>query len=629
MKKLTAVALALCLTSMFLFSCGKPAETGTSETPRVEGGTTALGTPVEGAPLEQTAGAVDTSLIEFKGKDEYKDYNDGTKITLEDSLAAEGPNYTLGGGKLKITGDGTYVLSGKLSDGQIIVDAPKDADVRLVLCGVEIHCSSSAPIFVNSADKAIISLPEGMENKLSDNGESTTSDGIEITAALFSRESLTINGTGTLNVTGAKDGITSKDTLKITGGIINVDAKDDGIVGKDRVLIRDGNITVNAVGDGIKSTNDTDPDYGYIYVEGGKIAVTSDADGLDAQTSILIIGGELDIKTGGGSANVTSSGQMQGGGFFGRYPQGGGQSAIINSVSAKALKAGAYLDISGGTFVIDSADDAIHSNDTVRINRGKLDISTGDDGIHANTKLEISGGEIVIAKSYEGIEAQDLTVTGGYIDVTSSDDGFNAAGGSDGDTDGDRMWQDRFNTSQNVNFEISGGEIYVNAQGDGIDSNGSLTISGGAVFVSGPTNSGNGYVDVGEGNCGFYTNGGIYLGTGNSGMLVTPSADSAQNSITASVSGDAGSTIVIKDADGTELVSFKAAKQYNTITVSHPDIEIGDKVTVFIDGAEVATLECTSVSTGGGMGGGMGGPGGGMGGMPSQGGRPGKPGRDV
>jgi hypothetical protein len=254
----------------------------------------------------------------------------------------------------------------------------------------------------------------------------------------------------------------------------------------------------------------------------------------------------------------------------------------------------------------------------LRINKGKLDISTGDDGIHTDTKLEISGGEIVIAKSYEGIEAQDIAISGGYIDITSSDDGLNAAGGSDGNNEGDRMWQDRFNTSQNVSFVISGGELYVNAQGDGVDSNGSLTISGGAVFVSGPTNSGNGYIDIGEGGCTFNMNGGIYLGVGTSGMLVTPSADSQQNSITASVSGSAGSTVTVKDADGKELVSFKSAKQFDTITVSHPEIEIGDKVTVFIDGTESAVLECTSVSTGSDLGGGHGGPGG----MPPQGGKP-------
>ena len=602
-------AAALLLSSCAATNMGGGVSDG-SEGSEIVGGTTQLGTVIEGPALAGEAGAVDTAEIEFKGKDIYSDYKGAIEIQLSDSLAAEGPNYTLGDSTLRISGEGSYVLRGKLTDGQIVVDAPKDADVRLVLAGVDIYCSYSAPIFINSADKVIVSLPEGSENKLEDKATSTTSDGIEITSALHSRESLSVNGTGKLSITAANDGITSKDTLKITGGVISIDAKDDGIVGKDRVLIRDGDITVSAVGDGIKSTNSKDAALGYVYIEGGRIKITTDGDGIDAQTSMLIIGGEFDIKTGGGSANVTSSGQMQGGGFFGRYPTSS-QSSAVNSVSIKALKAAAYLDISGGSFNIDSADDAIHSNDTVRINNGTFTISTGDDGVHADKKLEISGGAITINKSYEGIEAQDIAVSGGYINVTSSDDGFNAAGGSDGNDGADRMWQDRFNTAQKVSFVISGGEIYVNAQGDGIDSNGDLTISGGIVCVSGPTNSGNGYMDIGDNGCAFYMNGGIYLGVGTSGMLVTPSTQSQQNSVTASVSGKAGSTLSIKTQDGEELICFAVAKQYTTFTVSHPDIKIGDKISVYIDGQKQLDVECTSVSTGGSGGsGGMGGMGG-------------------
>lgn len=624
MKKTVAILAAVCVLSCSMLSCGKKKTDAVgTDTQMISGGTTALGTPIDGAPLEQVAGAVDPSAIEFKEKDEYKDYSDGIAVTLSDSADARGKGYTISGGKLSITADGTYVISGALSDGQIIVDAPKDADVRLVLSGIDIYCSYSAPIFVNSADKVILSLPDGTENTLEDKGLSYANDGSEITGVIYSRDSLSINGTGKLNVKASKDGISTRNTLKIMGGVIKVEAGDDAIVGKDRVLIRDGELAISAVGDGIKATCDTDSTLGYIYIEGGTFDITSDGDAISAYTSMLVTGGDFSIKTGGGSANVTSSGQMQGGGSFGRYPQG--STLNTDTVSAKGLKAGAYLDISGGTFDIDSADDAVHSDDTVRINRGKLTASTGDDGAHADSKLAISGGEIIITRSHEGLEAQDIAISGGYINITSSDDGINAAGGSDGDTDGDRIWQDRFNTSQNVNFEISGGEVYVNSQGDGIDSNGSLTISGGIVCVSGPTNSGNGYVDVGEGGAAFYTNGGIYLGVGNAGMLVTPSPDSQQNSITASVSGNAGSSITVSSSDGTELVSFRAAKQFNIITVSHPDIKIGDKVTVYVDGTSVAELECTSVSTGGGMGGGMPGAPGGMqggGGKPSRGNRP-------
>lgn len=611
---------SLLLTAVILLSsCGGAGTSdGTADSSAVANGTTELGTEIEGEPLASEAGAVDASEIEFKGKDIYSDYTGGVRISLSDTSEAGGAGYTMAAGKVSITADGTYILSGKLSDGQIVVDAPKDADVRLVLCGVDIYCSYSAPIFVNSADKVIISLPEGTQNRLEDKATTTLSDGTEITAALHSRESLSINGSGKLEIKAANDGITSKDTLKITGGTLDITAEDDGIVGKDRVLISDGDITVKSLGDAIKSTNSEDKSLGYVYVAGGVIDITSDGDGIVAETSMLIAGGTLNIRTGGGASSVSSSGKLEGGGFFGKNPSYS-QSTAANDVSLKALKAEAYLDISGGSITVDSADDAVHCFDTVRINNGTLEIATGDDGVHADKKLEISGGAITVSRSYEGLEAQDIALSGGYINITASDDGVNAAGGSDGQSDGARPWQDRFNTTQKASLVISGGEIYVNAQGDGVDSNGDITMSGGMLFVSGPTNSGNGYMDIGENGCGFYMNGGIYLGVGTSGMLVTPSDSSKQNSVTASVSGNAGSTLSVKGADGEELISFVVAKQYTTFTVSHPSIKIGDKISVYVDGKQMAEIECTSVSTGANLGG-MGGPGGmgGIGGKPQR-----------
>lgn len=608
-KKNTVILSVIVVLSLLLVSCsGGGADTSLgADTQDFSGGTTQLGTDIEGEPLVSEAGAVDASQIEFKGKDIYSDYNGATAISLSDSAASEGPNYTVEAGRVSIRGEGTYVLSGKLTDGQIVVDAPKDADVRLVLSGVDIYCSYSSPIFVNSADKVIVSLPEGSVNRLEDKAVSTTADGIEITAALYSRESLSINGNGTLEIKAANDAITSKDTLKITGGKLTLNAQDDGIVGKDRVLISDGDITVKSVGDAVKSTNSEDKTLGYVYIGGGSFDITCDGDGIVAETSMLITGGRFVIKTGGGASSVSNTGRLEGGGFFGKVSAS--ESSQKNASSLKALNTEGYLDISGGSFDIDCADDALHSADTVRINNGVLSIATGDDGVHADKKLEISGGAIEITRSYEGLESQDIGISGGYINITASDDGINAAGGSDGQSEGQRPWQDRFNTSQSVSFVISGGEIYVNAQGDGVDSNGSITMTGGMLFVSGPTNSGNGYIDVGENGHAFYMNGGIYIGAGTSGMMVTPSSESKQNSITANVSGKAGSTLSFKSADGTELASFTVAKQYSTVTVSTPDIKIGDKVSVYVDGTISCELECSSVSTGSNLAGGMGGPG--------------------
>ncbi len=574
-----------------------------------------------GEPLDRVDGAVDPSLIEFKAKDHYEEYADGIRIALSDAAGAAGVGYSLSDGKLNINNGGTYVLQGKLSDGQIKIDAPKDADVRLVLEGVDIYCSYSAPLLVNTADKVIISLPSGYENKLADKSVSAEADGGEITAAVFSHESISINGEGTLNIkAAAKDGITSKDTLKIMGGAINIEAADDGIVGKDRVLIAGGSISVSSVGDGIKSTNTEDEGMGYIYISGGRIDIKSDGDAIFAQSSMLISGGELSLKTGGGAETVTHSGEMRPGGFWGGFYT---EQSTADTVSAKGLKATSYLDISGGSFDFDCADDAVHSNNTVRINNGKMSIATGDDGVHADTSLEISGGEITVSRSYEGIEAQAITVSGGYLNITSSDDAINAAGGSDGAEGMGRPWQDSFNSSSSAKLHITGGEIYADASGDGIDSNGDITMDGGLLCVSGPTDNGNGYIDVGGS---FYTNGGTLIAAGSSGMLVTPAQSSKQNSITLTVQGSAGSVISVTDKNGTEMISWKCAKKYSCMTFSHPDITVGEKYNFYVDGVLVSTVESTSTVTGSGMGGMN--PGGmNPGGMNPGGDRPQKPGR--
>ncbi len=619
-NKAAALLLALCFC---LASCAKvPAESFPLNSSAVLDPTinTSDG-DYSGEPLDKADGAVDASAVEFKKKDYYEDYEDGVKIALSDTANASGAGFSLSNGKLTVTADGTYVLSGKLSDGQITVEAPKDADVRLVLEGVDIYCSYSAPILVNSADKVIISLPEGYSSKLEDKNTATDGSGEEISAAVFSHESISINGEGALSIkAAANDGITSKDTLKIMGGVISIDAADDGIVGRDRVIVADGDITVNAVGDAIKSTNADDAGMGYIYISGGKLSLTCDGDAVCAETSMLVSGGELKVKTGGGADSVTHAGNVRPGGSFGGfYPNQGGN---MSDVSAKGLKAAGYLDISGGSFEFDCADDAIHSNNTVRINNGKLNISTGDDGAHADTALEISGGEISIQKSYEGLEAQSITVSGGYVSIVSSDDGLNAAGGSDG-ADGGRPWQDMFDASSDCKLHITGGEIYVDASGDGIDSNGDITMDGGLLCVSGPTDNGNGYIDVGGS---FYTNGGRFIAAGTSGMLVTPSKDSKQCSITLSMQGSASSVISVADASGTELLSWKCAKQFSCVTVSLPDIKAGEKYGFYVDGKLVQSVESTGTVTGGSGGGIQ--PGGNRpGGMQQGGDRPTKPGR--
>lgn len=512
-----------------------------------------------GGAMNGTIGSVIEANLSFKNKDFYIDYSTEDTVKIDLSAPKEADGVKVSGSTVTITEAGTYVLSGTLTDGQVIIDAGDEDDVRLVLENASITCTTTAPIYAKNADKVIISLPENTESTVTDTVTGT--DGNDaLTAAIFAKCDLSVNGTGTLNVNAnANDGITSEDKLKITGGVLNITSADDGLVGKDAVLIKDGTVHITASGNGIKSTK-SETDKGYVYIGGGTVNITAEQDGIQAETSVLISAGEVNV-TAGGSANGE---QKTGNAMF-----GGAQGTTTDeTLSTKGIKAEAALDITGGT--------------------------------------------IVVEESCEGLEAIDLTINGGTIDVTASDDGLNAAGSA---------VDDGFGTAGADTLTVNGGTLTVNASGDGLDSNGALTINGGTVYVSGPTGDGNGTFDC-DGV--FTINGGVVLGTGSSGMLKTPTTDSKQNTISVSCTSSAGDTVEVKGADGNTLVSAVASKNFTNVMFSTPDITEGETYTVYVNGTEAASETCSGVVSGatgmGSFGGGpgnMGGraPNGGMGGQ--------------
>lgn len=378
-----------------------------------------------GGAMNGTIGSVIEANLSFKNKDFYIDYSTEDTVKIDLSAPKEADGVKASGSTVTITEAGTYVLSGTLTDGQVIIDAGDEDDVRLVLENASITCTTTAPVYAKNADKVTISLPENTESTVTDTVTGT--DGNDaLTAAIFAKCDLSVNGTGTLNVNAnANDGITSEDKLKITGGVLNITSADDGLVGKDAVLIKDGTVHITASGNGIKSTK-SETDKGYVYIGGGTVNITAEQDGIQAETSVLISAGEVNV-TAGGSANGE---QKTGNAMF-----GGAQSTTTDeTLSTKGIKAEAALDITGGTVTVDSADDSLHSNDSMTVSGGGITVKSGDDGLHADNTLTIEDGTIVVEESCEGLEAIDLTINGGTIDVTASDDGLNAAGSAvDGD----------------------------------------------------------------------------------------------------------------------------------------------------------------------------------------------------
>ena len=496
------------------------------------------------------------------------------------------------------------MISGELLDGQILVDAEEEDEVQIVLNGAEIHCEDQAAIYAKQCRYLILTLAEGSKNKISDGETYVFEDGEdEPDSVIFSKDDLIINGTGELEAEGNyAHGIVSKDDLILVSGTIHVTSVKDGVKGKDSVTAENPNITIISGEDGICSNNDSDSEKGTIVLKDGTYTITAEEDGIQAETALEILGGTYEITTGGGSENGTKSitfgekmerpedgmmekpedGTLQKPG--GEYTPADAVSAASEEtdVSRKGIKSGTQLVIEGGSFVLNTADDSIHTNGDAQILDGTFEISSGDDGVHADGKLIIEDGILNIADSYEGLEGSNVEISGGEISVLSSDDGINAAGGSDSSEQGG-FPQDSFKGDENYKILISGGNVSINASGDGIDSNGNIEISGGVVLVDGPISGGEGALDYGlEAKI----TGGILVAAGSSGMAQGLSSDSEVPSVMLYFNEvqEAQTRVTILDEDNNVIISFVPQKEYQSIVLSSEKLEEGNTYTLMSGG---------------------------------------------
>lgn len=629
--------------ALLLAGCGRQAEPP-EDSPS---GDTVAQTPEIAIP------AVTLDQVSFDDEDADTGWQGDSvrEITLNgDTIAYEGSGAEVNGGTITVTEPGTYLVSGSLDDGTIIVDAGSNDVIRLVLGGADIHCSDGAAIYVKATGKAILTLADGTENSVSD-GESYSDTGDDApNAAIFSKEDMIINGNGTLTVHGNYDNaVTGRDDLKILGGTLYLYAADDGLMGRDMVTVRDGSLTIETGGDGIKATN-TDDGKGYVAIRSGTFAITAGTDGIQAQSAVLVEGGTFTMTTGGGSANGSAGGgdtMGAGGQPWGEWGNGSGSTEEEEDTSsAKGVKAGANISITGGEFTMDTSDDAIHSNTDITIDDGIYAIASGDDGIHADSSLLINGGDMDISQSYEGLESAVVTVAAGNIRINAKDDGVNVAGGNDGSSINGRPGQNGFTANANQTLNISGGYVYVQAAGDGLDSNGSMTMTDGTVIVNGPTDNGNGSLDY-NGTC--EVSGGILIAAGSAGMAQAPGEDSAQYAVLMQYDTvrQAGDLIRIEDSEGSDILTFAPAKEYQSLLLCSPSLAKGETYTLYAGGAatgsaadglyqggtytdgtkiteftisdRITYLNESGVTTGAGQG--PGGPGQGQGGPMDQGGR--------
>lgn len=452
MKKKRSLIFALALT-MLLSSCGGQTA---KEDGAQSGQVTAQGEDSQSFPgsgtlpggqsgAEAPAGEVrETVVIDtealFSDRDFETDYADkkSAVITLGGATASCASDAVrIDGGTVTILDEGTYILSGTLDDGQIIVDAGKDDKTQLVLDGVSIRSATGAPIYVRQADKVFVTLAEGSENTLSNGGSFIAIDDNNIDAVVFSKDDITFNGAGSLEIDSpAGHGIVGKDSLTITGGSYRITAASHGLDGKDDLAVADGTFIITAGKDGVHAEHDEDLSLGCLYIRGGNFDITAEGDGLSASAAVQIDDGTFRIVSGGGSENAPKKASGFGGFGGGMRPGAAADPAAqtaesADSTSGKGIKGAAGLFINGGTFTVDAADDAVHSNTDASIQGGVFAIATGDDGFHADQTLTVTAGSVDISACYEGLEALHIEISGGDIRAKASDDGLNAAGGMD------------------------------------------------------------------------------------------------------------------------------------------------------------------------------------------------------
>ncbi len=529
----------------------------------------------------------------FTKRDKQSDYasEDATEITLSDSKSTcDSPAVRVSDNQITITRTGTYVLSGSLTNGQIVVDASGEK-VQIVLKDASINCDTSAAIYVKSADKVFVTLAENTSNTLTNTKDLVAIDDNNIDAVIFSKSDLSLNGSGTLTIHAAYGhGIVSKDDLVITSGTYDITAARHALSGKDSVRIADGVFTLNAKKDGIHSENADNDEKGFIYIADGTFSITCDSDGMDAEETLQVDDGTITIAAGDDGLHADGDLVLNDG-------------TITITKSYEGLE-GKTVTITGGSYAVTSSDDGVNaagdgtagnSSDSASSDSSKEQkMPSGTPPKQPQNSSDSTempqppqNGDSTEApqppQNSDSTEApqppqnSDSTEMPNAPKGAPNGNGNSGPGGMEDATDYNRI-------------QISGGMLTVNAGGDGLDSNGDLTVTGGEIYIDGPVQGGNGALDC----SGTATiSGGTVIAVGSSGMAENFSSSSTQGSMLVTVSASMISgEITLQDSNGNSLLSYTPAKSYNSVVISCPKLTSGETYTLLAgDTTTTVTLD--------------------------------------
>lgn len=513
MKKTLAFLISL----IFLCGCGSPAEAAGTDSPEI--------------PAAVSDG--------------------GGFITLSDSGSSySGTGVTLSGNTATITAGGEYTVTGSLSDGQLIIAAPKSAKVELTMDNADISCSTGAALYVRTADKLVIILAGDSKNALRSTGSFIQTDDNNVDAALFSKDDLTVKGSGSLEVScEAGHGIVGKDDLKISGGDISITADRKGISANDSLTVKGGSINVVSGDDAMNCDGD-------ISISGGTITLSSGDDGIHSDAALNISGG------------------------------------AVNIIKSYEGLEGLSVNISGGEISIVSSDDGINA-------AGEKDSddpgAPDDPGFFPGSSDSFFQGR----KYPDGDDRQHFGRPSDSGMPQPPDGKLQVPNGGMPQPGGDGPMA---GMNSDAVISISGGSLTIRADGDGIDSNGALYVTGGSVYISGPTNGGNGaldYTTVGS------INGGVFIAAGSSEMAMNFDTSSTQCSILYNFPQrmSAGAEVSLVSSDGTVIARYSPKKDFNSILISVPELKTGNSYILTADGTPAEISMDSTLYSNRGMGG--------------------------
>ena len=556
MKIKQKLMVLMCISSLLLSACDNTSSTSGD----------VVTTQTSGA--DQVTNVEELTGDKFDAADLYNDYDKSKSvvITLGDgsitSDGSEDAGVKIDGTTLTLTKGGNYYITGSCGDGKIIVDSDDTENVRLVLDNVNLTNTKGSVIYIRQAKKAIITAAGGSTNSLTD-ASSYTQEDEGVTAAVTALSDLTINGEGQLTVLGNyEDAISSNADMKIGSGVLNIQSKDDGIVASKGLSIKNGSFNLQCGGNGFKTTSTIESE-GFIGIESGNYTFTTGYNICNATGSIYYLNGGFNGSAGGGSS-VSST--EKGWGNFGE-----------KNMTAKGFKASRDIQIYGGSLTFDTADDTLYAGNAIAVNNGCVIASSGDDGFVSNSSIDLNGGSVTLQKSFEGFESTNINLIGGYLDITSAADGINAANGTDSFATKKRPGKNDFTRADKGAVKVDNTCINIRSDRNGINVNGDLSITGGALRLRGGNKN-----SLSSISCSgkYAVSGGALLAAGNDKELVIPS-DTTQPVVCLNYpeQQENASVICIKDNKGQVVIAFCVASGFDKVVLSQPTLEEGKEYT--------------------------------------------------